>query len=254
MQFLRLVLLAVLLAPAPGISAENKYDVLAKALTPFVNVFAKQTKNPNRALRLAVRLESMTDLPEAFAGARAELALEYPDKVRLHGPVLGEELTIVRRGQTLWVAPGSAADAALKAAVSAKKLPPEDHTFRLEPFTLPVPEKQLVFLPTLFRVQDAGSELLDGELCRVLDLQLVPEAARSLKEPGWSARLWVRADGKPARLTVQRPAWQIAVRLESVEFSKALPETTWEPSSEEAGDVLEVSPARYQQLLKALVK
>lgn len=254
MQLLRLVLLSILLANAPARSAENKYDVLAKALTPFVNVFAKQTKNPNRALRMTMRLESMTDMPEALAGARAELALEYPDKVRLRGPVLGEDLTIVRRGQALWVAPGAAADAALKAAVSTKKLPPEDHTFRLEPFTLPVPEKQLVFLPTLFRVQDAGSEALDGELCRVLDLQLVPEAARSLKEPGWSARLWVRSDGKPARLTVQRPAWHVAVRFERVEFSRTLPEATWEPNSEEAGDVMKVSPARYQQLLKALVK
>lgn len=254
MQLLRLVLLSILLANAPARSAENKYDVLAKALTPFVNVFAKQTKNPNRALRMTMRLESMTDMPEALAGARAELALEYPDKVRLRGPVLGEDLTIVRRGQALWVAPGAAADAALKAAVSTKKLPPEDHTFRLEPFTLPVPEKQLVFLPTLFRVQDAGTEALDGELCRVLDLQLVPEAARSLKEPGWSARLWVRSDGKPARLTVQRPAWHVAVRFERVEFSRTLPEATWEPNSEEAGDVMKVSPARYQQLLKALVK
>ena len=253
MQLLRLFL-TVLLASATARSAENKYDVLAKALTPFVNVFAKQTKNPNRAVRLTMRLESMTDMPEALVGARAELALEYPDKVRLHGPLLGEELSIVRRGQALWVAPGSKADAALKAAVSTKKLPLEDHTFRLEPFTLPVPEKQLVFLPTLFRVRDAGSEALDGELCRVLDLQLVPEAARSLKEPGWSARLWVRSDGKPARLTVQRPAWQVAVRFERVEFSRTLPEATWEPTTEEAGDVMKVSPARYQQLLKALVK
>ena len=234
--------LALLLACAPAPAAENKYDVLAKALMPFVNVFARQTQHPMRAMQLAVRLESMTDLPEPLAGTRAELALEYPDKLRLRGPVLGEMLTLCRRGQELWIAPASAAAKA--------KLPPEDPSFRLGPFALPVPEKQLVFLPALFRVADAGAESIDGEACRVLDLRLMPELERSLKAPGWSARVWVRPDGKPARLVVQKPGWQIAVRFERVEFFQALPASTWQP----APDAMQLTPGRYRQLLEALVK
>jgi hypothetical protein len=251
---LRLLLLAALLAPTAIVAAENKYDVLAKVLMPLANVFAQQTRNPNRAVQLSARLEAMTDLPAALAGARAELALEYPDKIRLRGPVLGETLTLCRNGQALWVSPGSKAETLLQAATAGKKLPPLDPKARLEPFRLPVPEKQLVFLPALFRVQDGGSEALDGETCRLLGLQLVPELEHSLKVPGGSGRIWVRANGTPARLTVEQPGWQIAVRFDRVEFSKSLPAATWQPNAEEATDVRKLTPGQYQQLLGALVR
>jgi hypothetical protein len=254
MLLLRLFFLAALSVPARVSAAEHKYDVLAKALMPFANVLAQQTRNPHRAVQLTARLEAMTGLPPALAGARAELALEYPDKLRLHAPVLGETLSICRHGQALWVTPGSKATALLAAASAAKKLPPLDPKARLEPFRLPIPEKQLVFLPALFRVEDGGGEVLEGETCRVLGLQLAPEVERSLETPGWSARVWVRATGVPARLVVEQPAWQIAVRFERVEFSKTLPASTWQPTAEESADVLKLKPAQFQQLLGALVK
>ncbi len=244
----KLSALIALTALLPAASAPNKYDVLAQVLMPFANVFAQQTKNPNRAMQLAMRLESLTDLPEALAGTRAEFSLEYPDKLRLRGPVLGESLTLCRRGQELWVSPGSKVDALLR------KLPPEDREFQLAPFELPVPEKQLVFLPALFRVTDAGSEMLDAELCRVLEVQLAPEVERSLKAAGWSSRLWVRANGAPARLVVKKADWQMAVRFERVEFSKSLLAATWQPDASEAADVRKLTPAQYQQLMTLRVK
>jgi hypothetical protein len=251
---LRLLALALLLTAPAAPAAENKYDVLAKVLMPFANVLAQQTRHPNRAVQLTARLEAMTDLPPALIGARAELVLEHPDKFRLRGPVLGETLTIGRHGQTLWVSPGSKATALLAGASTTKKLPPLDAKARLEPFRLPVPERQLVFLPALFRVEDGGEESLDGEVCRVLGLQLAPEVERSLKVPGLSARVWVRGGGPPARLVIEQPEWQLAVRFERVEFSKSLPAATWQPNVEESGDVLKLTPAQYHQLLGTLVK
>lgn len=256
MKFLRLVLTTVLLAASTTTRAEeeNRYDLLGRMLMPFVNVFAKTTTNPNRAFAFTARLEQMTDVPPALLGSKAELAVQFPDKLRLHLPVLGEDVTICRNGQELWAYPGSKVEALLNAASAAKKLPKPDKKFRLEPFELPIPEKQLALLPVLFQVKDIGSEPLDGEPCRVLDLFLMPELAKSLKAQGWAARVWARNDAKPARLSVAKPGWGIVVRFEKVDFAPKLPDSTWEPTSEQAGDVLKLDPIRYQQLLGALVK
>ena len=253
MKFARAVLLAVMLVPSPrpGRAAENPYDVLAKVLMPFASALAAQTKNSNRAVTLTLRLERLTQMPVELAGARAEIAFEAPDKLRLHGPVLGEELTICRRGQDLWAHPRSKVEPLISSAGARKKLPNPDPKFRLAPFRLPIPEKQLVLLPVLFQTRDAGVESIDGEPCRVLDLAPMPELAKSPGLAGWSGRLWVRKDYRPARLEVTRPGWELAVRIDDVQFARSLPVSTWQPSAEQAGDVLALDPIRYQQLLKA---
>lgn len=247
-----LALTGLLLAPLTTHCGENRYDVLSKVLMPFVQLLAKQTTNPNRALKLALRIESITGLPPDSTGARADIAVQYPDKLRLFGPVLGEELTICRNGQELWVYPGNKVEALLANATADKTLPPLDKKFRLEPFQLPVPEKQLVFAPILFQVTESAPESVSGQPCRVLDLKLMPELARALDATEWSARLWVRSDYRPARLLVARPGWQATVLIEQVQFSPSLPAETWQPGAEQRDDVLKISPARYQQLLKVI--
>lgn len=253
MKILRLVLaLFVLSAAARG--EENRYDLLGRTLTPFVNVFARSTSNPNRALSFTLKLEQMTDLPPALAGSHAEVAVEYPDKLRLHGPVLGEDITICRRGQEVWAYPGSKVEALLATAAAEKKLPKADPKFKLKPFALPIPEQDLVLLPALFQIKDIGREPVDGTPCRVLDLFLMPELMRSLKAQGWGARAWLSGEAKPVRISVAKPGWMVVVRFENLEFATKLPESTWEPTSEQAGDVLKLDAVRYQQLLGTLVK
>jgi hypothetical protein len=244
-----LPLLLALSAAAPLRAEPNRYDVLSRVLMPFVSVFAEKSKSPHRAFSLAARLEQMTGLPAELAGARVELSLEAPDKLRLRAPVLGETLTIRRRGQEIWASPGAKLQAMLDATESARRLPPPDPKAALAPFRLPIPEKQLVFLPALFQVRDAGEQSLDGDLCRVLDLELMPQLAKSLDAGGWTARLWVRPDMTPARLLVLREGWRLAVRFDRVEFARSLPPETWQP--EEGEDALPVSATRYDQLLRA---
>lgn len=249
---LRLLLVAGLWISGTARAAENKYDVLAKTLAPFINVLAEKTKNPNRALSLAARLERFSALPPELAGATAELDLQSPDRLRLRAPILGEQVTAVRRGQELWAAPGDRLRPLLDAAAAEKTLPKLDPKYRLEPFRLPLPQKQLVLLPALFAVEDGGSAAVDGVPCRVLHLTLLPELDRQLDEHGWRASVWVGPDYKPARLIVTRPGWELAVRFQKVEFVPKLPDATWEPPAEV--DVFKLDPPRFQQILRTLTK
>lgn len=253
MKILHLALALALLIPSVR-AEENRYDLIGRTLLPFVNVLAKTTTNPNRAVSFTAKLEQMTDLPPDLAGSHAEVALEYPDKLRLRGPIMGEDITICRKGQEVWAYPGSKVEALLSAAAAAKKLPKPDPKFRLQPFSLPVPEKDFVFVPVLFQVKDVGSEPVDGEACRVLDVFLMPQLEHSLKAQGWGSRAWINGDARPVRISVAKPGWMIVVRFEHIEFTPKLPDSTWEPTSDQVSDILKLDPIRYQQLLGTLVK
>src|SRR5689334_15009663 len=107
---------ALLATPSARAAEENRYDLLSKMLLPFLNVVVKNTSNPNRAMQLTATLEQMTNVPPAFIGAKAELAMQYPDKVRLRGPVFGEDITICRQGEKVWAYPASKLQPLLDAA------------------------------------------------------------------------------------------------------------------------------------------
>jgi hypothetical protein len=53
---------------------------------------------------------------------------------------------------------------------------------------------------------------------------------------------------------VAKPGWNVVVRFQQVDFSPALPESTWEPAPEQASDILTLDAPHYQQLLEALVR
>jgi outer membrane lipoprotein-sorting protein len=245
---------ALLLLPLPAKAQENRYDLLGRMLNPFVNVFAQDSKSPNRAFSFNLKLEQMTDLPESFVGSQVEVAVEFPDKIRFHAPILGEDVTLCRHGDAVWAYPGSKVDFLLKTLVAKKKPSKHETKYRLEPFSLPVPEKQLVFLPALFQLTDVGSEPIDGVNCRVLDVYLMPQLARAVKAQDWGARVWVQADAKPVRISVAKPGWMAVVHFDQVQFAPKLPDSTWEPTPEQSADVLKLDAEGYQHLLNALVK
>ncbi len=223
---------------------ENPYDVLGKTLAPFVNLVAKNSHDPNRALSMQLRVIEATKLSPALVGTSASVDLEYPDKLRLRAPLLGEAVTIGREGQNLWAMPG----AKIEALIAQADLPEPPKKYRLTDWALPIPEQQLVFLPVLFHVEDAGEQMIGGENCRVLDVRLMPELAHALKAEAWSARLWVRADYKPAKLDLTQPHWHGVFAFEKVLFAPTLPPETWLPPAGE-NDVMKLRPQVFKQLL-----
>lgn len=235
------------LAPAAR-GAENRYDVLAKTLAPFLDLVVAKPASPNRAVYAELTLASMTDLPPEMAGATAALALQYPDRVMLRGKLLGREAAICRVGQRAWAAPGEWIAFLIG---TIEDLPPPDPAFQLEPFQSPVPEKQLVWLPALFEIADAPRESVAGTACRVLDLRLAPELGRALNVESWAGRLWATDRYRPAKLRLTRPGWSAEIDFKKMEFAPSLPAATWEPPPQFGGDVLWLDAPRLKQLLDA---
>jgi len=231
---------------------ESRYDVLSKTLTPFLAVFAKERQSDIRAFEFSFRIEQASNLAETMRGTSGQVSLQAPDKLRLKGPLLGESFTIVRNGEEIWITPGAAARALLDAAVAGHELPKADKKFKLDDFRLPFPEKHLKLLTALFSVKDLGFDTIDGVECRALDVTLLPELASSLEAQGWVARLWIRPDYTPMRLTLARKGWNIVMRFDSVKFAPELPESTWRPGLEEKDDVLSLKPKEYGRFLRAI--
>ena len=238
---------------APALAAEeNAYDLLGRVLAPYTSLLAEDGSGA-RALSLFLRLEESRGFSMELAGLHAELTLQYPDKVRLRAPLLGNEYTLCRRGQTLWVHPGSQLKALLQQPKIAERLPAPDRKFQLRPFVLPVPEKQLAFLPALFEAKPAPPEAVEGIPCQVLDLKALPMLGRRLDLDGWSARLWVSAQARLIRFAVTGPETRVVGRVEKADFARSLPPETWVPTAAQEGDVVLVPPVRYDQLLRAVL-
>lgn len=237
----------VLVLTAPLRAAENPYDVFGKTMAPFVALFSKEATN--RAMTAELRIVDAAKVHPALAGQTAHLSVESPDKLLLRAPVLGREITVCRNEQDIWAVPGSAVEAMLDQV----ELPKPPKKYKLKKFELPIPEKQLIFLPVLFQVTDEGEAMVDGQRCRVLHAKLMSQLEVSLKVVGWTARIWVRADYKPAKLQLEGPKGGAVLAFDKLEFSPSLPAETWKPAPDQT-DVTHLKPVRYKQLLDAVVQ
>ena len=115
--FLGLIL--SLLVPAlhaqQGPPRDNPYDVIGKVFSPFWSVLLADTKSPNKACTMTIEMVEVSGrLPKQMAGASLQAAVQFPDKVKLQAPVLGEEITVCRNGDKVWAYPGAKVEFLLK--------------------------------------------------------------------------------------------------------------------------------------------
>jgi hypothetical protein len=255
-----LLALLWLAAPARLGAQENPYDVLGKALMPIAGVFAMDgtdadngTDAAGHALVLDAHLLAASELPAELQGEPAHVALRAPDALLVQAPIAGEMLTVCRDGDALWAAPGSKIESFLGQAAAASPTPEKKKKKRrpaganiLRPLVLPVPQKDLVFLPILFQVADGGTGTVGGKPCRVLDVGLMPQLAKSLHAENWTARLWVGADYAIAQVAVTGPDWSGTVAIDKLALPATLPEETFEPQGR---DVLRLTPEQFLELM-----
>ena len=232
---------------------ENPYDVLGKTLGPIANVFAADASGEPaaHALVLDAHLTEASKLPPELQGQAVHVTLRTPDALLVQAPIAGQILTVCRDGDSLWAVPGSKIQALLEEAASSgsekkkkKRLKEEERV--LGPLQLPVSQRELVFLPILFQVEDAGDETVGNAPCRVLDVQLMPQLAEKLHATDWTARVWVGAGYGLVRIKLTGPQWNGTIVIDRLAFPKELPEGTFQP---QGTDVLKLTAGQFLKLM-----
>ena len=229
-------LIVSLLVPAlyaqQGPPRDNPYDVIGKVFSPFWSVLLADTKSPNKACTMTLEMVEVSGrLPKQMACASLQAAVQFPDKVKLQAPVLGEEITVCRNGDKVWAYPGAKVEFLLK---RFKGKPPPTKK-KNTPIYLPITPQQAIFLPALFTVTHpdvAEIQSLNGEDCRVISAGLMPELARAAKAEGFRAKMWVAPGYAPRRVEIAQPDFTAVTEIKDLRFSPSLPASTWQPPAD----------------------
>jgi len=229
------LLAATVLAGAPTLRAQdgpprdNPYDVLGRMFAPFMPVLLSGGKGTNNACVMTLTMTEVTGhLPKQMEGALLKAAVEFPDKVRLQAPVLGEEITVCRNGNDVWAVPGAKVEYLLKQF----KVKPGKTVKKGTPIFLPLTAQQAAFIPALFTIYNADTaeiSNLDGEDCRLITTGLMPDLARAAKAEGFRAQLWIAPGYLPRRITIKQPDLSATVTITDLKFGPALQPAMWEP-------------------------
>lgn len=245
-----LLVAASLSAPAQSTPPrDNPYDVIGKIFQPLWGVLLADTKSPNRAATLSIELAEVSGrLPASMKGATLKAAVQFPDKVMLQAPVLGEQFTVCRNGDEVWATPGSK----VEFLISQFHVKPKPNQQKLTtPIFVPVSAQQAIFLPALFsiaRSDVAEVESLNGEDCRVLTAGLMPELAKATKAEDFQGRVWVAPGYIPRRIEIIRKDFTAVFDIKDLRYLPSLPAATWQPPAG-ATDIHRTTPAMLESLL-----
>ena len=196
---------------------DNPYDVIGKMFQPFWGVFLSESVGANKAMNLTMEVE----------GVVVKLDVQFPDKIRLEAPVLGDNVVICRDGEKVWATPGSKINYLMKTF----RVKPGDASKYNTPIPLPITAQQAIFLPALFTVERsdvAEVDEIDGTTYRVLTAGLMPELARAVNAENFRARIWVGSNYSPRRIELRCGQFNSIMNLTEMVFSPELPSSTWE--------------------------
>jgi len=233
---------------ANGAPSENRYDIVGKVFAPICSVLLMGGQSPNRAMSFHMVMKDVTGrLPKQFNGATLDAAAQFPNKVKLVAPVLGEQVTVCRDGDVVWATPGAKVEYLLEQFKG--KLPKPIAIKANTPIFLPVTAQQAVFLPALFTLDEGKQfDTLDGEPVRVISGGLMPELAKSTKSEDFRAEMWVAAGYVPRQMRITRRDFTATVQIKDLQFVPKLPGKTWQPP-EGVTDIYRTTPEVLQQLL-----
>lgn len=236
-------------SPTPSFGpppSENRYDVLSRMITPLAGVLLGGKQASDRALTLRATVGQVAGrLPQIIRGATITARIEYPGRIRLEAPLLGETVTVCRNGNQVWAVPGSK----IRFLLDQFRHKPRPNPKGNSPLQLPFTAQQAVLLPALFQLE-RGNEVaeIDGVPCRVIAGGLMPDIAKAVKAEDFSSKLWICSDYTPRRIDIRRNDFAMSFLIENFSYSPAFPASTWQPP-DGATDVFRCDEARLEELL-----
>jgi hypothetical protein len=233
-------------APVAPPPTGNRYDVLSKMISPIAGVLLGGDQNSARALTLNATVDQVAGrLPQVIKGATFTAKIEYPGKVRLEAPVMGQTITVCRNGNQVWAVPGSK----VQFLLGQFQHKPRSHTTSVAPLQLPFTAQQAVLLPALFQLDQTAEVAVIGETpCRVISGGLIPEVGKAANAEDFSAKLWVASDYTPKRIDIHRRDFAMSFLIAELSYSPGFPASTWQPP-QGATDVYRCDAADLEQLL-----
>lgn len=242
-------------SPLPGVAygpapSENRYDVFSKMITPMAGVLLGGDQTTVRAMTLRATVGQVAGrLPQAIKGASFTARIQYPGRIRVEAPVMGETLTVCRNGNQVWAMPGSK----IQFLLGQFHHKPSPQQKNGAPLQLPFTAQQAVLLPALFQLE-SSSEVAEvgGASCRVIEGGLMPELAKAVKADDLSTKIWVSSEYTPKRIDVRRSDFAMSFMIEELTYEPGFPASTWQPP-QGAKDVYTCDAADLEQLLYVLM-
>jgi len=234
---------ALFYGPAPS---ENRYDVLSKMITPMAGVLLGGNQTTDRALKLKATVGQVAGrLPQEFQGASFTVKIQYPGRVLLQAPVLGETVTVCRNGNQVWATPGSK----IQFLLGQFQHKPRPHSKGSAPLELPFTSQQAVLLPVLFQLENnAEVAEVGGASCRVVSGGLMPEIGKAAKAEDFSAKLWIASDYTPKRIDIRRSDFAMSFIIDELTYGYGFSSSTWQPPKG-ITDIYRCDAARLEEVL-----
>jgi hypothetical protein len=232
-----------LLLAGQSLHAQNKYDILARAVQPYGALF--YSKATTKAMQADVVLREGTMAAAEFLNQPLRVSLQIPDKLRVETLDPKHRVVFCRDGQSVWAYPRDFA-----ATVAAAGRVTNGET-RIPDFRLPLKDQEIVFIPALFQILrfESGSDS-SGKSLWILDFRLVREFAQAIKCENWVASAVVNQDDfQLRRLRIESANWTGRFDVLATHFERALPPETWKAEAELANGATPIPPERFGSAL-----
>jgi hypothetical protein len=242
-QFSPAIFTIGLLLTGQSLHAQNKYDILARALQPYGALF--YSKATTKALQADVVVREGPPAAAEILNQPLRISLQIPDKLRIETLDPQHRMVFCRDGQSVWVYPR---DFALSIAAAGRIT---NGQTKISDFRLPLKDQEIVFIPALFQIFrfESGSDSI-GKPLWILDFRLVPEFAKALKCDNWVATAVVNQDDfQLRRLQIESANWTGKLDVLSTRFERALPPQTWKAEAEFANEATPIPPECFGSAL-----
>ena len=237
------VFAAALLLAGQSLHAQNKYDILARALQPYGALF--YSKATTKAMQAEVILREGPPAATEILNQPVRISLQIPDKLRVETLDPQHRIVFCRDGQSVWAYPRDFATTVVSAGRSTNA------GTRIPDFRLPLNDQEIVFIPALFQIlRFASGSDSNAKSLWIMDFRLVPELAQAMKCDNWVASVVINQDDfQLRRLRVESGSYTAKFDVLATRFEKALPTETWKAGSELANGATPIPPECFGSAL-----
>ena len=249
--------LALLCLGQTSVAEESPRHILSDAISRWADlVEGKQSAAP-QTLSARITLSKSEGLPREIEGLAGELSYQAPDRLRVTGTASEFTVSAGRDGNSLWVYEPQKKFAVLgKNGVPLFKAEPGrlDDTV-LAPFVLPISRLKLSMLELALDVRQEKPELINGQDCDVLRVDLRSQVSGILGVSTGEARLWLRkTDRLPLRIAyADGHRTDVQVDIEP-RLTDPVPDDHWKLHAQPGDDVQTVALSHLVKFIQVAPK